>query len=50
MPHPTSGQRPEVGRLTPGVAVGVKQVDEVATPPVGVRQVDEAAMPLVTPK
>ena len=31
MPNPTPAQRPEVGRLTPGVAVGVRQVREVVT-------------------
>ena len=32
MPTPTSVQRPKVGRLTPGVSVGVRQVNEMATP------------------
>ena len=31
MPKPTPAQRPEVGRLTPGVAVGVRQVREAVT-------------------
>ena len=31
MPTPTPGQRPEIGRLAPGVSVGVKQVREAVT-------------------